>query len=207
MGKFLGTLRVRRNYAHSFYIHDRSHYEFNMWISLWMWDEWVSFFVFRGYLRITHFSEYDDFNWNVTKSLFWFFFLYIYFKKLISFHFCGGSFWDCGLGCLLSHYGPKVFGRRVKTGPIVHKPIQGEWSHAYDRWNYYKRVTTDKYITTIKDKRSLLVKKSKEFPIREKSSTIIESALQKRNNNKNKRKGNTDNQSIKFKEKRLVYRA
>ena len=53
----------------------------------------------------------------------------------------------------------------------------------------------------------MLVKKSKEFPIREKSSTIIESALQKRNNNKNKRKGNTDNQSIKFKEKRLVYRA
>ena len=136
------------------------------------------------------------------------FFLYIYFKKLISFHFCGGSFWDCGLGCLLSHYGPKVFGRRVKTGPIVHKPIQGEWSHAHGRWNCYKRVTADKYnITTIKDKRSLLVKKSKEFPIREKSSTIIESALQKRNNNKNKRKGNTDNQSIKFKEKRLVYHA
>ena len=92
MGKFLGTLRVRRNYAHSFYIHDRSHYEFNMWISLWMWDEWVSFFVFRGYLRITHFSEYDDFNWNVTKSLFWFFFYIFILKNLFLFIFVVGLF-------------------------------------------------------------------------------------------------------------------
>ena len=40
---------------------------------------------------------------------------------------------------------------------------------------YYKRVMASKYnITTIKDKRLLLVKTSKEIPIKEKSSTIIE---------------------------------
>ena len=88
----------------------------------------------------------------------------------------------------MSHYDPKVLGRRVKTDPIAThlEPTCAQtkthllklWSHAHGKWNYYKRVTADKYnITSIKDKRLLLVKKRKKFPIKDKSITTIESAL------------------------------
>ena len=90
---------------------------------------------------------------------------------------CGGPFWDYGLGCLLPHYHPKVLGKRVRTDPIAthlepacvqtKAPLLKLWSHAHGKWNCYKRVTAGKYnITTIKDKRSLLVKTSKGFPKR-----------------------------------------
>ena len=101
---------------------------------------------------------------------------------------CDGPFWDCGLGYLLPHYGPKVLDRKVRIGPIAtylepacaqtKAPLLKLLSHARGRWNYYKRVTVDKYnITTIKEKCLLLVKTSKEFTIKEKNSTTIENEL------------------------------
>ena len=64
---------------------------------------------------------------------------------LIGIWWCGGPFWDCGLGYLLPHYGPKVLGRRVKTGLIAthlkpacvqtKAPLFELWSHAHGRWN------------------------------------------------------------------------
>ena len=74
------------------------------------------------------------------------------------------------------------------TGPIAthlepayvqtKAPLLKLWSHTYGRWNCYKRVMAGRYnITTIKDKCLLLVKTSKEFPIKEKSSTTIENTL------------------------------
>ena len=81
---------------------------------------------------------------------------------LIGIWWCGGPFWDCGLGCLLPHYGPKVLGRRVKTSLIAthlklacvqtKAPLFELWSYAHGRWNCYKRVMSNKYnITTVKE--------------------------------------------------------
>ena len=74
---------------------------------------------------------------------------------------CGGSFCNCGLGCLLPRYGLKVLGRRVRIGlaathlkPVCAQtktPLLKLWWHAYGRGNYYKRVIADRYnIATIK---------------------------------------------------------
>ena len=63
---------------------------------------------------------------------------------------CGGSFCNCGLGCLLPRYGLMVLGRKVKTGlTAIHTkptcrqtkaPLLKFWSYAHGRENCYKRV-------------------------------------------------------------------
>ena len=52
-GKFLGISEIRRNGALSSHIHGRSHYKFNEWIPLWMWEERTPFSTLQECLRTT----------------------------------------------------------------------------------------------------------------------------------------------------------
>ena len=72
-----------------------------------------------------------------------------------------GPFSNYRLGCLLLRYGPKVLGRRIRTGLTTthpklacaqtRAPLLKFWSLAHGRGNYYKRVMAGKYnITTTK---------------------------------------------------------
>ena len=81
------------------------------------------------------------------------------------------------MGYFLPHYGPKVLGRRVRTGPIAtylklacaqtKAPLLKLWSHAHGRCDCYKKVMAGKYnIITLKEMRLLLAKTSREFPIK-----------------------------------------
>ena len=117
----------------------------------------------------------------------------LYFFIFLFFFFC-----DCGLACLLPHYGPKVLGRRVRIGSIATHlrpacaqtkvPLLKLWSHAHGRWSCCKRVMASKYnITTIKKIRLLLDRISKEFSIKIKKRITQQQETHYKWNGKGKR--------------------